>query len=136
MKKFLVPIVALAAFVFMACSSATPGEEAIEMVEEATEKVEKAQNISELEAISDEFEAKFNEMEKKYPDYKPSADEEKKKDEAIEKFQEACQKKAMEFVGDLLGDGDDPGEEEEVEEYSLLRPTKRYRGHRFRCPLL
>lgn len=111
MKKFLVPIVALAALVLAACSSPTPGEEAIKMVEEATEKVEKVQTLEELEAVGNEFETKFDEMEKKYPDYKPSAEEEKAMDEAIEKFQEACQKKAEQFVGDLLG-GDDAGEEE------------------------
>lgn len=113
MKKFLVPIVALAALVLAACSKPTPGEEAIEMIEEATEKVEKVQTLEELEAIGNDFETKFDEMEKKYPDYKPSAEEEKKMDEALEKFQEACQKKAEEFVGNILGDGDDPGEEEE-----------------------
>lgn len=82
------------------------------MVEEATEKVEKAQNVAELEALGNEFEAKFAELEKANKDYKPTAEEEKKMEEAMTKFQEACQKKAQELVGDILGDGDDPGEEE------------------------
>ena len=60
--------------------------------------------------MGQDFEAKFNELEKKYPDFKPTAEEEKRVDEAQQKFQEAIEKKAQQFVSDMLGDGDDPGE--------------------------
>ena len=73
------------------------------MIEEATERVSEAKDLTELEAIGNEFEAKFKEMDKESPDYKPTAEEEKKMEEAMEKFQEACQKKAMEFLGDMAG---------------------------------
>lgn len=111
MKKFLIPVVAFATFLLMACSSGTPGEKAIKMIEEATEKVSEAKNIEELEAIGDEFETKFQEMDKENPDYKPTAEEEKQMEDAMNKFQEACQKKAQEFVGDLLGGSDEEEEE-------------------------
>ena len=110
MKKFLVPVVAFATFLLVACSSATPGEEANKMVEEATEKVENAKDVAELEALGDEFETKFAELKKANKDYQPTAEEEKKMEEAMKKFQEACQKKAKELVDDMLGGS---GENEE-----------------------
>lgn len=113
MKKFLMPLVAFAAFLFVACSSPTPTDEAIDLMEEATEKIEKAQTLDEFQAVSEEMETKFAEMEKKYPDYEPTAEDKQRVEDAMNKFQEVCQKKATEFVGAMLGDGDDSGEEEE-----------------------
>ena len=83
------------------------------MLEQATEQVEKAESISDLETMGQDFEAKFDELEKKYPDFKPTAEEEQRVEEAQQKFQAAIEKKAQQFVDDMLGDGDDPGEPEE-----------------------
>ena len=113
MKKLLIPMVAFATFLFVACSKPSPVDEAISLIEEATEQVEKAKNITELESISQDFEAKFDALDKKYPDFKPTADEDKKLDEVQKKFEDAMQKKVEEFLDDIIGDGDNPGEPEE-----------------------
>lgn len=120
MKKIMIPVLALASFLFVACSKPTPTDEAIELLNQATEQIEKVESFEDFEKMSTDFEAKFDELDKKYPDYKPTADEEKKLEEAKQKFEEACQKKAEVFLADVLGglgDGDDAGEpEEEAEE--------------------
>ena len=112
MKKLMIPVLALASFLFVACSKPSPTDEAISLLNEATEQIEKVETIDDLQKMSADFEAKFAELDKKYPDYKPT-------DEENTKLLEA-QKKAETLVSDMLGDlgdGDDPGEpEDEAEE--------------------
>ena len=120
MKKLMIPVLALASFLFVACSKPSPTDEAISLLNEATEQIEKVESIDDLQKMSADFEVKFAELDKKYPDYKPTDEENTKLLEAQQKFEEACQKKAETLVSDMLGDlgdGDDPGEpEEEAEE--------------------
>ncbi|MBO4673166.1 MAG: hypothetical protein J5616_02310 [Bacteroidaceae bacterium] len=113
MKKFLITVVAFASLFLAACTSNTPVDKAVSLIEEATEKMEKAESLDDLESFSQEFETKFAALEKEAEDYEPTKEEEERVQKALEKFQEVAQKKAEEFVSGMLGGDDEEDEEEE-----------------------
>ena len=107
MKKFLIPVVAFAAFLMVSCSGGSPIDKAIGVIEDATAKVEKAESAEEIEKIGKEVEAKMAELEKEYKDLdeKDISDADKEKvQKAVGDFAAAAMKKAVELGGsDALG---------------------------------
>ncbi len=85
MKKFLIPLVALAAFVMMACS----GGAAEDAFKTATDKIESAANVEDVKAAVADFAAAVGKMEK--------ADLEKISESTGDKLTTALEKKLEEL---------------------------------------
>ncbi len=98
MKKLLIPVVALAAFLMVSCSS-NPGDKAISMIKDYQAKMEKAESVEEIEKLGEEMEKEFSALAEGNEDFKPTEAQEKELGEAMQAFQEAAMKKAAELAG-------------------------------------
>lgn len=98
MKKFLIPVVAFAAFLMVSCSS-NPGDKAISLIKDATAKMEKAESVEEIEKIGNEMEEEFSKLAEENKDYEGTEAQQKEIQEAMAAFQEAAMKKATELAG-------------------------------------
>ena len=118
MKKLSIMLLAVAAFVVMACQNDTANavKEAKAVIENAIEKVNKVSNVEEIADVADQFQKDIQEVQKKYPDVKlddPNAPEVKELVEASKKFMDACRDKANELTGDTsIGDVIESAKEE------------------------
>ncbi len=102
MKKLLIAVVGILAFMVVSCKKETTTAKVVNLFEEMTEKVSKVENIADVEKLSQEVEAKMAELEKSDPDYEPTGEDQKRVEEAMSKYQEEAQKMAMKVAPELL----------------------------------
>ncbi len=98
MKKFLIPVVAFAAFLMVSCSS-NPGDKAISMIKDYTAKMEKASSVEEIEKIGKEMQEEFTKLGEGNEDFKPTEAQAEELAKAMTAFEEAATKKATELAG-------------------------------------